>query len=319
MKGFTLIETLVTIGVFALISGAVFGSIALLYRVQGYTWQQSIAIDEARRGIETMVEEIREARYGEDGAYPIEKAENKEFIFYSDIDKDNSIERVRYFLGAVGSGEQTKECQTFISGGSCNVTFSDFLVGEILTAEVKISVDGDFGQNNREYAEVYADGNYLGRICGVGCYDCAGELQGDETFDIAEYLSDGSVVFTIDTTWKVDPICSYAMNANFEISWTGETTEGLHEFKKGITEPVGSPATYPADQEEVFVLTSYVRNVPPIFTYFDSDGEEITENPARLIDTKMMEVYLIININQARAPQDFELKSAVQLRNLKEK
>ena len=48
MKGFTLIETLVTIGVFALISGAVFGSIALLYRVQGYTWQQSIAIDEAR-------------------------------------------------------------------------------------------------------------------------------------------------------------------------------------------------------------------------------------------------------------------------------
>ena len=61
-----------------------------------------------------------------------------------------------------------------------------------------------------------------------------------------------------------------------------------------------------------------MRNVPPIFRYLDGNGNELTELPTRLKDTKVMEVYLIINIDPTRPPQDFELKSAVQLRNLKE-
>jgi len=190
MRAFTLIETLVTIVIFALIMGAMAGAVVMLYKVHGYTWQQSQAINEARKGVETMVREIREAREGDDGSYILEKANDYEFIFYSDIDGNRTAERVRYFV------------------------------------------------------------------------------------------------------------------------------EGT-DFKKGVIRPVGSLATYPADQEEIFVLTSYVTNIPPIFTYFDKNGEEIMENPARLIDTKMMEVYLIINVNPNRAPQDFELKSAVQLRNLK--
>ncbi len=64
MKSFTLIETLVAILVFTLAMGAVSGLILMAYRTQSYTWQQSIAIDEARRGIETMVKEIREAKAG---------------------------------------------------------------------------------------------------------------------------------------------------------------------------------------------------------------------------------------------------------------
>ena len=316
-KGFTLIEMLVTIAIFTLVGGAVSGGIVLLYKTQGFTWQQSVAIDEARKGIETMVKEIREATYGDDGSYPIEKAENKEFIFYSDIDKDGSVEKVRYFLGVVGSGENTQECTTYSRGGSCNVNFPDILQGNLISAQVKVSLEGDFGINNQEYAEIYVDGNYLGRICGTGCSDCPSNWQGDETFDITEYLADGSISFVADSTNQVDPICSYSMKARFELSWTEEITEGLNEFKKGVTNPVGDPATYPIDQEEVTILTSYVRNVPPIFTYLDENGNIITDNPARLIDTKMMEVYLIINVNQNRAPQDFELKSAVQLRNLK--
>ena len=89
--GFTLIESLITIAVFALITGVISGLILMLYRTHGYTWQQSTAVNEARKGIETMVKEIREAKFGDDGSFPIVKAGNKEFVFYSDIDKDGEI------------------------------------------------------------------------------------------------------------------------------------------------------------------------------------------------------------------------------------
>lgn len=190
VKGFTFIETIVTIAVFALIIGVISSFIVLGYRTQDYTWQQSQAIDEAQRGVEMMVKEIRSAREGEDGSYILEKADDYEFIFYSDIDKDGNSERVRYFL--------------------------------------------------------------------------------DET-----------------------------------------------NFKKGITEPAGWPIQYPAEQEEITILSESVRNQPPIFHYYDGDGQEITELPARSKDTKLMRLYLVINIDPDRPPQDFVLESAVQIRNLK--
>lgn len=186
----TLIETLVTIAIFVLIIGVVIGFIVVAYRTQGYTFQQSLAIDEARRGIETMVKDIRGARAGDDGAYIIELAQDYEFIFYSDIDKDEATERVRYFI---------------------------------------------------------------------------------------------------------------------------ESTD----FKKGVIDPTGWPIQYPKENEEVFILSRYVRNLPPIFHYYDGDGQELIELPARLKDTKMMRVYLVINVDPTRPPQDFELESHVQIRNLK--
>jgi len=319
-KGFTLIETLVTIIIFGLLMGVVSGFIVMLYRTQSYTWQQSIAIDEARKGIETMVREIRGARTGDDGSYPIVLAEDKEFIFYSDIDNDGKTERVRYFLGTVNSGSQTQECQTSVKGGSCSVNFSNFLKGTLTSAQVKISVDGDFGQN-KEYADIYADGNYLGQICKTGCYDCSGTWQGTQTFDVKNFASDNNISFLADATSDVDPQCPHSMKAKFEFSWTEDLGGIAHEFKKGVINPVTGPGgkiSYPSDQEEITILSSYIRNTPPIFHYFDQNGNELLDLPARLKDTKAMEVYLVVNVNPNRPPQDFELRSAVQLRNLKD-
>lgn len=188
MRGFTLIETIIIIFVLSLAMGATVGFILMGYRTQDYTFQQSQAIDEARKGTELMVKEIREARTGQDGSYVIAKTEDYEFSFYSDIDKDRAIEKVRYFI-------------------------------------------------------------------------------------------DGS------------------------------------DFIKGVIEPEGVPAVYP-EEEEFFILSQNVRNAPPIFRYFDGDGNELSR-PARKKDTKLMKVYLVININPNRAPQDFELESEVQIRNLK--
>ena len=325
-KGFTIIETSVVIFIFVALMGAVFGSILMLYRIHSYTWQQSVAIDEARRGIKVMVREIREATTGEDGSYPIEKAEDKEFIFYSDIDKDGEVERVRYFLGVVNSGEETKNCVTFAKGGTCNVDFSDFLQGALSSAKLKVSVEGDFARN-QENVEIFIDENYLGKICGSQCSDCADDWEGTATFDISEQAVDGYISLLADSSWQVDPICdwqepNHSMKVKFELSWEEEITENIHQFKKGVTNPTSFPPEYPLDQEEVSIITSYVRNSPPIFEYFYFDKDEnelrkIEEYPARLSYTQLMKVYLVVNINPNRSPQNFELESCVQIRNLK--
>lgn len=319
MKAFTLIETIFTIAIFALAMGAVSGFIVMGYRTQSYTWQQSVAIGEARKGIETMVKEIREARGGDDGSYPIEYTGDKEFIFYSDIDQDGATERVRYLLGSAGSGTQVKECSTSVTGGACSVSFPNFLSGDLQSAQVKVSVEGDFG-SSKEYAEIYADGEYLDRICKTGCSDCPGSWQGTKTFDVTSWAEDGSIQFTADASVWVNTYVHcphHSMQAKFEFSWQETLPGAEHELKKGVIDPIGSPLTYPSDQEKVTILSSYVRNVPPIFRYFDANGNEIADLPARLVDTKVMEVYLVINVNPNRPPQDFELRSAVQLRNLK--
>jgi type II secretory pathway pseudopilin PulG len=322
MKAFTLVETLVTIGIIILSMGALAAFIVMAYRTYGYTWEQARAIDEARRGIETMVKEIREARQGDDGSYPIEKAEDKEFIFYSDIDRDGDTERVRYFLGTAGGSSQTKDCVTFADGGSCSASFSNFLEGNLTSAKVKVSVEGDFGWS-REYAEIYGDDVYLGRVCQRGCSDCAGEWQGTTVFDVTSLAQDGSLQVLADATSYVNDFCdwqeaNHSMKAQFELSWEEEVAGQEGYFKKGVINPTSPPVSYPADQEEVTILSSFVRNAPPIFEYFDENGNKIAETPARLVDTKTMRIYLVVDVDPDKDPPPFELESSVQLRNLKD-
>ncbi len=320
-RGLTLIETLVAVAILGLMMGAVSGLIASLYRTYGYGLEQSMAINEARRGIEVLVREIRTARTGDDGAYPIETAAGKEFVFYSDIDSDGLVERVRYFLGTVGYGDQVTECETFSAGGSCDVQFSDFLQGGLISAQVRVLVDGDFGAGN-EYADIYANTvSNLGRVCQSGCNDCPSNWQGTSVFDVTNHVENGSISLLADARSTVDPICPHAMKARFEFSWQEDLSAFAHEFKKGVTKPIigqNGQVSYPSDQEDVSILTSYVRNSPPIFEYFDAGGNKVEDLPARLIDVRMVKVHLIVNVRVDRAPNDFELESYVQIRNLKE-
>lgn len=188
-KCFTLIEVMMAIFIFLLGMGAIGSVRTNLYNTYSYLFQQSVAIGEARRGIEIMVKEIRSAKNGQDGAYVIETANDYIFIFYSDINGDGSTERVRYFL----------------------------------------------------------DGTNL---------------------------------------------------------------------KKGVIKPTAYPYQYLLQNERTSIITSHVRNQPPIFHYYDGQGTELPA-PARLKDTKMMMVYIVVNVDPLRPPNDFKLESYVQLRNLK--
>ncbi len=325
-RGFTLIETLIAIFIFTLAMGAATSFVVLFYRTHSYASEQSAAIEEARRGIEMMVKEVRAAATGENGAFPVERADDKQLIFYSDIDKDGQTERVRYFLSTVASGSQIKECTVTTQGGACNVSFTNFLTGTLTSALVSVSVMGDLDASN-EYVEILADGTSLAsRFCQYGCLHCSGSYEGATTFDVTSQASDNSIQFTADGSSYVHRQCpvaspNYSMKARFELSWTEEVIGLGTELKKGVIEPYienpGDSVEYPSDQENISIITSYVRNNPPIFKYYDSNGDEIVSVPARLADTKLMKVYLVVNINLNRPPNDFELESFVQLRNLK--
>lgn len=98
MKGISLIEAIIAIAVFLLTMLAVTSFTFYFYRTSNYDFQQLAAINSARRGMEIMVREMREATYSDVGSYPIVEADDQSITFYSDIDKDDKVERIRYFL-----------------------------------------------------------------------------------------------------------------------------------------------------------------------------------------------------------------------------
>ena len=99
--GLTLVEILVSVGIFLIITTLVWLFIKQSYFFQSFALEQTTSINEAQRGVETIVKELREAAPADTGAYAIERADNFELIFFSDYDRDIAVEWVRYFL--VGS------------------------------------------------------------------------------------------------------------------------------------------------------------------------------------------------------------------------
>jgi len=96
--GFTLIETITFITVFTLVMIVIVSSVIYFYRSNTYTVEQSFAVNSARKGIEFMVRDIREATYSDLGSYPLIDGSEYSIYFYSDIDRDDKVERIRYFL-----------------------------------------------------------------------------------------------------------------------------------------------------------------------------------------------------------------------------
>jgi len=96
----SLIETLVVLALFTIVSGAIANYVSTFYRQNGYTISQSYQVSNARRGVELMVRDLREMTYSDDGSFPlITKTENA-ISFYSDIDRDDSVELVEFRLAS---------------------------------------------------------------------------------------------------------------------------------------------------------------------------------------------------------------------------
>lgn len=144
--GFTLMEILVAIGIFVLVSIILWSFIVNSYKVQNFSMEQSDAITEAQRGVETLVKELREALPGDNGAYPIEIANAQNIVFYTDFDRDNAIEKVHYWL----VGSDLKKGVTEPSGSP--LTYNP--------ANEQIETISRYVRNDSIPTFTYLDGNY---------------------------------------------------------------------------------------------------------------------------------------------------------------
>lgn len=97
------------------------------------------------------------------------------------------------------------------------------------------------------------------------------------------------------------------------------------QLKVGVTDPDTSvqPATYPAGDTTVTVMTNYVVNESdnPIFSYYNDDypGDTINNplaTPANVGNIQLIKVHLLVNINPVHAPDNINIESFVDLRNL---
>lgn len=94
----TLVEAIVIVAIFTLLSLAITESIASFYRFNAYTIAQAYQVNHARRGVEFLVRDVREMTYADDGTFPLARMEPNRIGFYSDIDRDDSVEYVEYEL-----------------------------------------------------------------------------------------------------------------------------------------------------------------------------------------------------------------------------
>jgi prepilin-type N-terminal cleavage/methylation domain-containing protein len=107
-------------------------------------------------------------------------------------------------------------------------------------------------------------------------------------------------------------------------------TEKVHyflengQFKVGISDPSGSPPVYPSGDQTVSVLTNYVVNTSaqPVFEYYNHDYPgDVVHNPidtpvAAIEDVRLVKIHLYVNIDPMRAPDNVNIESFAEFRNL---
>lgn len=107
-------------------------------------------------------------------------------------------------------------------------------------------------------------------------------------------------------------------------------TERLHFYLSngdvlmGVTDPTATmPKTYLAGDQEVVTIASHIVNISsePIFYYYNKDypGDAINnplDTPATVADIRLIKIHLKINIDPNHAPDNIELQTFAEMRNL---
>ncbi len=106
--------------------------------------------------------------------------------------------------------------------------------------------------------------------------------------------------------------------------------ERLHFYKNnqnvllGVANPtVTMPKTYPSEDQEIIIVAEHIVNATdePVFYYFNNNypGDIINnplDTPAAVADIRLVKIHLKINIDPNRAPDNIEMQSFVEMRNL---
>lgn len=90
----TLSEVLVATALFTLLMLVVTNGIQRMYLYNAYTFAQAYQVQNARTGLQTFVRDMREMTFADNGTFPMAVMESDQVAFYSDIDRDDSVEYV---------------------------------------------------------------------------------------------------------------------------------------------------------------------------------------------------------------------------------
>ena len=97
-RGFSIVETLVAVGVLGLMVVAVGAFQGNIFGLNTSLNNQLTGQNEARRTIEEITASLRTATIANNGSFPLETVADTTLTFYANIDGDPDMERVRYFV-----------------------------------------------------------------------------------------------------------------------------------------------------------------------------------------------------------------------------
>lgn len=97
-SGFTLIEIIIVMGLFAIISVSIVFFALDISKFQIFLGETLQSEEDVQKVLGIMMPEIRSMAVSNNGSYPIAAASSSSFTFYSDLGGDGSIDRIRYFL-----------------------------------------------------------------------------------------------------------------------------------------------------------------------------------------------------------------------------
>ena len=137
ISGFTLAETVIVVSIYTLILGALAVSISAVYKLNAYSFAQANQVYTASHGMDTLVRDLREMTFADDGTFPLAVMQPNKIGFYSDIDHDNSVEYVEYELSST-----TLEKKIFNAVGSPPVYKATPDETDILSEYVQNLVEG---------------------------------------------------------------------------------------------------------------------------------------------------------------------------------
>lgn len=97
-RGFTFLEVIISVFLFSVIVALVAGFSLYYFRNYSFTFEEQQQVGQAQTALTQMIREIRKARPGDNGSWPLVQTDDSTFIFYSDVNGDNRTDRIRYFV-----------------------------------------------------------------------------------------------------------------------------------------------------------------------------------------------------------------------------
>ncbi len=97
-RGISLLEMIIAISIFSFVIMGISALYLTSRKYQDIIWEQLKTQNEGRKVVQDFVNELRVALPSSIGAYSIASASSTQIVFYTNLDSDTLMERVRYFF-----------------------------------------------------------------------------------------------------------------------------------------------------------------------------------------------------------------------------